>query len=204
MSCIVYLDGGEGKDTKGNKVTGYGICILKDDDCLEYFGGTYLGNGFKGYHELYAFIETVIRLKLLGINPLDVIYYVDDQSLAYGHFYIHENSCIGSNRGRDLLNRIKMLCDTYYVNMYDEVINVLCNARFNKVRGHQKCVYNQRVDYLCSYGIVLSKGNSIKFYNFNEWLSRGFDLFNCQERYRYYPPFSSLISCEDSDMMNYI
>lgn len=179
---VVYIDGGRTiKD--GVKFTNFGMTLLYDDNHYEFHGSVSLGNEFEGYHELYAFVESVVHIRLMGLDPSKMTFYTDDESVAYAHFLLHPNSFVGSNRGKAIKGRLKRLCDRFYVGMLDEVLNVLMNARFVKVKGHETTVYNQRVDYLCNKCPSSAK-------SFDSWLSKGFPLYNKLGCHWYNPHFS--------------
>ena len=194
----VFVDGSEIRpkskvDKSQFRYIAWGVVINHDDTTHEFFGGDKLHAQSSGKHEYIAFIEAVLRVKELGIDPRTATYYSDHDMIPFIGEFLHENNYKRSQREREV-DRLRKLCAKFYdADTFELVLDTLRVARVVQLKGHRRHIYHSRCDYLATYASKLVRNIEIRFMQFDTWITRGIREFSPQgKEYNWYPPFANI------------
>ena len=175
----VYFDG-----SYTAKVNG-GIRLHCNDYLLSYGvvidGGQYenhelsgcivSGMGSNGLHEVFAFGEAILWLSSHGVEPSEVAFIADDQTVIYGAQSYNAGWASASHQAQlfeifDKLISRKILP----ANIVALAMPYIIGSRFIKVKGHDVCVNNNRCDYLAKAASRKHHEPSYKTVSYATWL----------------------------------
>lgn len=200
-NIILFIDGGQKKlPGRGNWVTGFGVRAHFRGASLEIRGAYPLeygsskfsqyNQGTVGQHELIAFVEGMLFAKSHGYAFSEMVFYTDDENVAFGGQWLADISSWQRGRIDIFKDRIKTVCEELYAaEVYEDAVECLQVARFHKVKGHDCCVDNERVDYLVKRAldeaIGISKGPTK---DYSEWLTDGLVRYRANGDVRIWTP----------------
>ena len=156
MSIILYTDGSHlhnhkhgffNKDSK--QVVGWGIVAHHNDTTVEIQGSRTIQAKQIGHHEYIAFIEAMLYAKSHGYKNEEMSFYSDEQQLSEIVTLFHPDNKSKKSTVNKVKNRLRYVCNQFYkTSIYQDVVDCLCTAKINWVKGHSDTLYNKRVDYL--------------------------------------------------------
>lgn len=177
-SAVIYFDGGTSVSQApqaSNRIASisWGIVAHANDTTHEINGLVTRPAPIVStkYHELVAFVESVLWASHNRYGPNDCSFYTDDQLLHQSQFFLHDQQSKVSRTQRvSLTTQLRFVVDEFYGSM-SGLMNILMlylsEARIMKVKGHADCVYNCRADYL----VRQARQKSSTILPFNSWLS---------------------------------
>lgn len=202
-SIILFVDGGQKKAKAKQWVTGFGVRAHFKGASLE-IKGAYPVNynssqvdskqeqSLLGQHEIIAFVEGMLFARSHGYVASEMVFYTDDEVVAYGGQWLADVSSWQRYRVQQLETRIRSVCEALYSEeIYCQAIECLKIARFHKVKGHDCCVDNERVDYLVKQALDEAIGDVCKVTkSYSEWLTEGLVRYRPNGEVRVWtPPF---------------
>lgn len=186
---IIFCDGSSSKIKHEHYVVSWGIKIEHSVHGCEIWGTQEVDWRLHGCHESFAFIESVVQANARGAKPEEVVFYTDDEAVAYGA-YDRSTGWEFNGRKADFDHRLNLLSGFYS----DETLNLVreysLKSRFVKVKGHKKTVNNLRVDYLAAQAKRTKLGACEPFQDFETWLGDGFKQWTDGTPSVWYPPFA--------------
>ncbi len=188
---IIYMDGGQ-HDVKSrtpvnniNIISSWGMVAMADDTYVELHGARGLPlDGWKGFHETFAFIEAMLYAQPRVKSWAEVSFYTDDHCVVEAAFMLHPGNHVPLYDVDKFRGKLKRACKRYAEGTYEAALECLTTSRFNKVKGHSTSIYNLRVDYLSrvgyrNYATYVGVANAwgkdaLQAIPFEEWLNGGF------------------------------
>lgn len=151
-TVIIYFDGGAYKNSRENKdecLLSYGILMHSgNEDPIESYGEYHAHMMNSGRHEYLAFVESYKIIKQYNINFKDVYFYTDCYDLAFSNMYLHKENYNSTQKRKLLENIYKIAQMLKMTDHYEDIIQCLEEAQFNKIKAHDSTIDNIRVDYL--------------------------------------------------------
>lgn len=149
---IIYFDGGTYKEKIDNKVqfkASYGVLMHKGlEDPIESLGSHNVPLHCANRHEYVAFVEAYKLIKEHEIEYKDIHFYTDCDMLAFSNLYLHKDNYYVETK-KKLLEEIKLTANVLGIgSAYHDIIECLEKSIFHKVKSHDNCIDNFRVDYL--------------------------------------------------------
>lgn len=192
---IIYVDGSFTRLAGRTFIHSWGVVALHNDSMVELHGARKLHDfqQFAGSYELLAFIEGYLYAKSHGYKNEDISFYSDDESVVYAGIWGDANNFGQKDRYEKVMSKVKHICDFYYPQLKDlpnQIAECFAQSRFNKVKGHAKCIYNLRVDFLAKFSRDQILGKETSLEGFDQWIKQGFMKFveNAQS-VRWFPHF---------------
>jgi ribonuclease HI len=163
MSAIFFTDG-----SKFNSNVGWAFIAHHDDTSVECVGQVKTGAHI---HEQIAFIEAYLYAKAHNFELKNVAFYTDDDVIAHAAYLLHPENYVPNGK-LQVLTKFKHVLEQHYSHVtMAEILEALTTARFHKVKGHSKCIYNFRVDYLAKREMKkLLKVPNQQALEFHRWL----------------------------------
>lgn len=192
---VIYVDGSFTRYAARAFIHSWGVVANHNDSTVELYGAKKLHDKeqFAGSYELLAFIEGFLYAKSHGYPYEQMSFYSDDESVVYAGIWGNKNNFGNQDRYKKIVEKVKHVCDFYcpgVPNLVSEIEECFAKARFNKVKGHAKCVYNLRVDYLAKFARDQIRGQETVLESFEKWVKKGFLKYvNSQEAGRWFPHF---------------
>jgi ribonuclease HI len=170
----IFMDGSAIKQdpAKHEYVLSWGMVANHDDQTTEKFG--HFNNvpmNYNIFHETVAFIEAMRYAKGRGFAFNEMSFYTDDLLLTHAGFMLHPGNFVATEDVHRLKKNIARLCTRYYDDAtYCDAVECLSTARFTKVKGHQRTIYNLRADYLARHAHQLVLETADPLLPFEVWL----------------------------------
>ncbi|MNR71438.1 hypothetical protein D3C71_20540 [compost metagenome] len=193
----LHVDGSSKKfiDTtrRAHWVLGWGVCAGHDGIDAEVLGAR-IGRTKEqsGWHEYVALAEGVLYATAKGFAPHQVVIHTDCDLLANAGFVLHPGNGVGK-AAETLTGTFERLCSTFYDGQTLElVLQVLRQARLNKVASHRRVVYNERADFLAKHAVALhATPAEAAPLSFSGWLAKGLTKWvSPEEQVTWYAPFA--------------
>jgi ribonuclease HI len=197
---IIYMDGGSQRNAfmPGSFILSWGLVAHYTDATYERHGcigdcPPYL----QGSHEKLAFIEAVRFALSLGADPDDITFITDDGSVCDANRMFHKHGNLV--RSDATVQKITEICNAYFDKTLKEFcLKFLARARFIKVKGHSKTVYNLRCDHLARHARNWELGDLSPLLPFEEWLHDGFLFYDKKLiKKTWFVPFSEMYFTAD-------
>lgn len=178
----IYMDGSFRKNT-----VGFGVRVEYQEG-HEHYGAKHMRDDGKhseesakdiNLHEAFAYVEAALVARNLGLLPDQCHFITDDRVLVDGVNLSSKNGFSKRDSHRKaLLTQISKV-GKYYSHL--EVKNAITylESRFTKIKGHDSCVNNLRVDYLASIARRRLSGSykdQIEPMVYDKWLMQGLSL----------------------------
>jgi len=192
---IIYMDGGSQKNphVASRFVLSWGIVAHYNDETFERFGCFADCHPFlQGSHEKLAFVEAVRLALELGVSPGEITFITDDGSVCDANRMFHKFGNLV--RSEATVQKITEICNAYFNrDLKEHCCRFLRLARFIKVKGHSRTVYNLRCDHLARHARNWEYGDLSPLLSFEEWLHDGF-LHHDKKTMKktWYVPFSEM------------
>lgn len=132
-----------------------------------------------------------------GYSFQDISIYTDDEVVSHIGHSLHKDNF--SRRFIMHLDRWKYLCKRYYDDQtYEDVLKCVMETRIHKVKGHDRCVYNIRADYLAKHAAqvkLFGAAHREPLMTLEQQLEEGIVEYGKGGKIsRWYPPFVKTVS----------
>lgn len=177
--AAIYMDGSFRKN-----IVGFGVRVEYQEG-HEHYGALYMRDDGKhssesekdiNLHEAFAYVEAAQVARNLHLRPDQCHFITDDLVLVNGVNLVDKNGFSKKNPHRKaLLTQIKKVAKYYSHTEIENAIEYL-NSRFTKIKGHDSCVNNLRVDYLAGIARRRLTGgykNLVDPLPYDVWLMQG-------------------------------
>lgn len=166
---------------KGYAYFSWAFVIVDGDQQTEVHGArTAKLSQCNGTHELIAFIETALYLSSHDVPVQSVNFITDDELTAYGSKATVANGYACTSMHVELLRQLELLVTNKFYDQetIDRIMPYLLDGVFHKVKGHSRCVLNQRCDYLAKAAGKIQAYGGARILSFALWAKAGFSMWS--------------------------
>lgn len=175
----IFCDGGSARlEQHGKKraVLSWGIKIIGDGIDVELMGSRLVNQEQSASHEVIALIEAVIWANAHNGNTLNTRFFTDSQELTLlCRPVVAERRYTLSKHLKTALQKVACFYSKPVLKLVEQY---LIFAEINWVKGHSKCTYNCRADYLSTVARGIATGTSCAPLSFDDWLLKGTPKWN--------------------------
>jgi ribonuclease HI len=198
---VIYMDGGSQVQPGTKKfILSYGIVAHHNDNTAELHGAlTDAPSALSGSHEHLAFVEALRHAHQHSVDPSYLAFVTDDASVCDVNSFARNFHFV--DQEHNTVKRLVQLLDHVGVRLelHQYMLECLFHAKFTKVKGHARCVYNLRCDALAVHARNWTKGDLSPLLPFEEWLHDGHIYYDKEVdkngnsvAKRWFAPFSNL------------